>query len=122
MKKKIVICILVFLLLLFLLGLFYFRPKKKKLLWTIRSDRLNCPTVVLSLYSDNTYVIGDKEGTYSYDISKIISQNDQYEEDDIGPYILRTQEGKTYYVYDTNKYLMDFLKSIDVNLDTCQTF
>ncbi len=104
------------------LVLFYFRSPKKILLFTIQSERIDCPAVVLSVYSDNTYVIGDKKGTYSYDVSKIISKNNRYEETDLGPYILKNQNGKIYYIYDTNKEFQEFLESIDVNLDTCQNF
>lgn len=101
---------------------------KKELLFTIRSGRINCLTVVLKVYEDNTYDLETASnvkpttGTFTYDVKKIIENANKYEKNERGIYTLTTKKGETVTLYDTNKDLTDFLKEINVNLDTCIDF
>jgi len=103
----------------------------RKLLFEVHSSRINCPTVSLNVYDDNTYrytytygINGEKpkyiEGIYSYDISKLIQNINNYNipENNIGPFLL-TISDKNYEVYDNNLELQAFLQSININLDKC---
>ena len=98
-------------------------------LFEVYSDRLNCPTVNLKVYDDGSYryyKINNRyeEGKYTYNISKILNNLDQYDVpiNNIGPFILKDNSGNTYVLYDNNIELKEFLKSININLDECMSF
>lgn len=104
--------------------------KESDLVLEIQSNRLNCPTPLLKLYSDNTYeyhytyntdgnILIPKSGTYNYDISLILDSVDKYPELDTGPYVLTDESGVKYSVYDNNLELTDLLSEIGLNLDQC---
>ncbi len=101
-----------------------------KLSYTISYNGIDCPTPTLYLYSDNTYEyydtfgIGNKKltpktGTYNYDIKKIISNIDKYEENSAGPYSIKEENGKNYITYNTNTELQELLTSLDITLEKC---
>ena len=91
----------------------------KKLVFSIYSARVNCYTISLYVYDDNTYQFGNVWGKYSYDVLKILNNIDKYDENDHGPFILTDSNNKEFWLYDNNIELIDFLESIDVSLDTC---
>ncbi len=122
MKKIIIGSSIAFLIIAVILMGTLLNPKERNLLFEIYSDRLDCYTVLLKVYDNNTYQVEDKKGTYSYDVSQIIQKNNQYQKDEKGPFILKYHDGKVYNVYETNVELMEFLDSIDVNLDTCHSY
>lgn len=93
----------------------------------IYSGRINCKTIKLKVYDDNTYKVihgydNQEEiistGTYKYDVTKILRNNHKYINDN-APYYLIDEDGKSYEIYDTNEELIKFLEEIDINLDTC---
>lgn len=94
----------------------------------IVSNRINCQTIKLIVKDDKTYKIVygynneeeiSKEGTYSYDVSKIVSNNKMYDVNKHGTFKLTAMDGTVYEIYDTNEDLNKFLEEIEVNLDTC---
>lgn len=100
-------------------------------LYAISSNRLNCHTVTLMLYSDNTYRYyytygnGDGEpkyiqGEYNYDVNKLIDNLDNYEDDGNGPFII-TNYTDNYVTYGNNKELSELLGMLDLDLDVCLT-
>lgn len=101
----------------------------KELLFKIKSSsRVNCPTGELKVFNDNTYefVTGYTEdgeiittGTYTYDINMFLNNLDSGEESILEPFDLTTKDDKYYPIYDTNKYLQEFVSEIDVYLDNC---
>lgn len=104
---------------------------EEKLEYTIISNRVNCPTVSLALYSDNTYryyytygTLTENqqylEGEYTYEASKIMDKINVYEDDGMGPYIIEHKED-TYITYGSNLELRELLDSIGLNLDVCLT-
>lgn len=104
-------------------------PKEdtKELLFTLKSIKIDCQTVLLTVYDDGTYELQEKlpftstptTGKYTYDVTKIVANNDKYEPNDKGYFILTKSSGEEIKIYDSNKDLTDFLKEINVNLDTC---
>ena len=101
-----------------------------KLTYTISYNGINCPTPTLYLYSDNTYEyyytfgtdnekLIPKTGTFNYDITKIISNIDKYEENSFGPYLIKEENGKNYTTYNTNTELQELLTSLDIKLKKC---
>ena len=103
---------------------------KAKLTYTISYNGINCPTPTLYLYSDNTYEyyytfgtdnekLIPKTGTFNYDITKIISNIDKYEENSFGPYLIKEENGKNYTTYNTNTELQELLTSLDITLEKC---
>ena len=101
-----------------------------KLTYTISYNGINCPTPTLYLYSDNTYEyyytfgtdnekLIPKTGTFNYDITKIISNIDKYEENSFGPYLIKEENGKNYTTYNTNTELQELLTSLDITLEKC---
>ena len=101
-----------------------------KLTYTISYNGINCPTPTLYLYSDNTYEyyytfgtdnekLIPKTGTFNYDITKIINNIDKYEENSIGPYSIKEENGKNYTTYNTNTELQELLTSLDITLEKC---
>ena len=91
-----------------------------KLLFSIKSLRLNCYTKTLYVYVNNTYVYGDINGSYDYDVNKIIESIDKYEVNEHGPFVLKYNNNDLY-LYDNNNILQEFLNSININLDECAT-
>ena len=64
------------------------------------------------------------EGKYSYDIMQIIkhstdANNFQFTNDNIPKYEIFSGNGYNFVTDDDNKYLTDFLKSINVDLSQC---
>jgi len=105
--------------------------KLENLIFDVHSSRFNCLTVSLNVYNDNTYryiytygINGEKpkykEGIYTYDVSKLLTNINNYDipEKNIGPFIL-TMNDKSYEIYDNNIELQEFLQSISINLDKC---
>ena len=101
-----------------------------RLSYTISYNGINCPTPTLYLYSDNTYEyyytfgtdnekLIPKTGTYNYDIKKIISNIDNYEENSFGPYSIKEENGKSYTTYNTNNELQELLSSLNITLEKC---
>lgn len=101
-----------------------------KLLYSINYNGIDCPTPTLYLYEDNTYEyfytmstddekLIPKTGSYNYDISKLISNINNYEDNDIGPYYIKAYNGESYTTYNTNKELQDLLKELNIQLEKC---
>ena len=104
--------------------------KKSDLILEIQSNRVNCPTPLLKLYSDNTYEyyytyneddkgLLPKSGTYNYDASLILKSVGKYPELDSGPYVLTDSSGVKYAIYDNNIELHELLAEINLLLDKC---
>lgn len=102
----------------------------KKRLFTLTSSRLDCESVKLEIYDDNTYQYFDskypngefiltKTDTYSYDVINIIKNKDQYPKNEHGPYQLVNDKNETFNIYDNNQELNEFLNSIGLSLDQC---
>ena len=96
-----------------------FKDDNKNLIFSIRSSRVNCYTNELRVYDDNTYTFGKSNGNYDYDVYKILNNIDNYSPNEHGPFILKDSNDKKYYLYDNNVELNEFIKTIDVFLDTC---
>ena len=109
----------------------YFDAIDERKLFEISSNRLDCETVTLLVYSDNRYkyIYGYdstteewkfKQGTYAYSMDKFMqSLKEPAIPDHLGPYYLWDREGKRYTLYDTNKEFKSFLESIHLDLDVC---
>lgn len=102
--------------------------KDKELIMEITSIRLECEAVKLRLYNDNTYEYifstkdtGYKTGVYNIDTNKLIDNINNYEKDNIGPYII-TANNKKYEIYDTSIELKELLSSINIELDKCISY
>jgi len=140
MKNKFVVFIIIFLIfLLAIIGFDYKNNKDKELIdenkttqninsFEIYSMRLNCHTIKLEVKNDKTYkvIYGyknneeiSKDGKFIYDVSKIVDNNYKYEDSEYGAYSLKTIDGKTYNIFASNQDLINFLKEIDIDLDTC---
>jgi len=111
------------------------------LLFTI-SASINCIPVELRFYNDTRYELYDTykvpkdeanpnqnlkliyseptiTGTSNYNILKIIENSKKQEK--VLTYEIRTGQGEIYTTDASNQYLMEFLDSINVNLDVCAT-
>ena len=140
MKNKFVVFIIIFLIfLLAIIGFDYKNNKDKELIdedkttqninsFEIYSMRLNCHAIKLEVKEDKTYkvIYGyknneeiSKDGKFIYDVSKIVDNNYKYEDSEYGAYSLKTIDGKTYNISASNQDLINFLKEIDIDLDTC---
>ena len=142
MKLKNILCvfwIISLVIILAILGVRYISVKDNILIlneeelknvsnFEISSNRINCQTIKLIVKDNKTYKIiygynNDKEineaGTYSYDVSKIVSNNKIYNKNEHGIFKLTAMDGTVYEIYDTNEDLNKFLNEIEVNLDTC---
>lgn len=100
---------------------------KKKLLFSLESTLLKCPSPILKVYDDNTYELYDtnrsentlsKSGTYNYNINNILNDIGQYEVDSDTTMILTDSDGYSHYL---NNYepLNQFLKSINIDINRC---
>ena len=49
-----------------------------------------------------------------YDITKIINNNDKYEESNYGLYLIEDSNGNEYDIYYTNMEMQEFLESLDI--------
>ena len=103
-----------------------------KLSYIISYDGINCNTPTLYLYSDNTYEYYDtfntnngklipKTGVYNYDIIKLISNIDKYEEN-YYPYSIIDENGNNYVTYNTNIELKELLSSLNITLEKCLVY
>lgn len=117
-----------------------------KLAFTINVGRKECVPVSLAVYEDGTYELftayeacfpgqvctmmlkytNSKKGKYDYDIDKIIEASTDANElthsmDNLPEYEIYTRDGHLYTVEKgkKNKYLVEFLKQIKVDLNTC---
>ena len=103
----------------------------------------NCIPVQLGIHKDGKYILSTHykackfgyctsdlrytksiEGKYNYDIIQIIrhstdANNLQFTNDNIPKYEIFSGNGYNFITDDNNKYLTDFLKSINVNLSQC---
>jgi len=119
LNKKIIVLILIIILTIISL-LLYNIVDKPRLLYTIYSARINCPPSELLLYDNGTYKFSKNKGKYDYDINLIINNLDNYEENEHGPFVLIDEvNNKKYKVYDNNKEFINFVKSNNIELDTC---
>ena len=101
----------------------------KELLFKIySSSRVNCLTGELRVFSNNTYefVTGFTDngevietGNFIYDVNQILNNLNSGESNSIEPFTLITSDGITYDIYDSNKYLQEFVSEIGVYLDKC---
>ncbi len=103
-----------------------------------------CITVNLAVYKDNKYRLSTaykackpdqicnsdlrytkfKEGTYNYNIMEIIKHSSdanllQFNNDNLLVYEIYTGKGQRFITDEDNKYLKEFLKSINVDLSLC---
>lgn len=103
-----------------------------------------CITVNLSVYKDNKYRLSTaykackpdqicnsdlrytkfEEGTYNYNIMEIIKHSSdanilQFTNDNLPVYEIYTGKGQRFITNEDNKYLKEFLKSINVDLSLC---
>lgn len=102
-----------------------------------RTDTTDCTPVVLEVYNDGTYLYADKqapteelegysipvyssatEGTYEYDVLDIFLNLKQASEK---YYTITTGTYETYMTDKNNEALMDFLDTINVDLDACMS-
>ena len=103
-----------------------------------RADNTDCDSVFLEVYEDGTYrltttqvipedgedILGmivykdPVEGTYEYDIKEIFLNLKQVSEKE---YMITTGNNETYFTDKENSKLMEFLNTIDVDLDICMT-
>ncbi len=117
---------------------------EKGLIFTISMADKDCTPIKLDVYSENRYILYDsyescrpfqtctlmlqylepKTGTYDYDALKII--NNSKEEETRSKYnpkyeIYIGKNNKRYITDNNNKYLNEFLESLDINIDKCAT-
>ena len=96
----------------------------------IQSNMINCPTPLLKLYSDNTYLFYDtysdedgiftpKRGVYNYDINLLLGSIDKYPVLESGPYVLTDKLGVEYVVFENNMELQTLVSELGVNLNKC---
>ncbi len=106
------------------------------LLFQIKNRDIKCDTVKLEVYKDGTYKYYDTNlngsleevnevdyryadpmvGTYQYDITKIFNSIKRPSDK---TYVINTGKNEEYYTDINNKFLKEFLDSINVNLDLC---
>ena len=114
------------------------------LIFTVWIGKKDCVPVELAIYKNNKYKLFNEyescrpnqnctamlnysnsiEGKYSYDIMQIIkhstdANNFQFTNDNIPKYEIFSGNGYNFVTDDDNKYLTDFLKSINVDLSQC---
>jgi len=107
-------------------------------------NRIKCIPVQLNVYKNNKYILYTSyeackpnqicndmlkytesiEGKYDYDIIEIIkhsqdANNMQFTNDQLPKYEIYGGNGRMFITDDDNKYLIEFLKYINVNLNTC---
>lgn len=109
----------------------YFKKEVEgNLLFTIRYNNLNCPTVILNVNKDKTYNlitgasndnISSTNGTYDYNVTDIINSDD-ISFNAVYNYQITLADGTVEYIKDDNSKLKEFLTKINVNLETCQKF
>lgn len=108
------------------------------------TKRMDCISVNLDVYKDNKYRLStaykackpnqtctyelrytkSKEGTYNYNIMEIIKHSTdanllQFTNENMPEYEIFTGKGQLFITNNDNKYLKEFLKSIDVDLSVC---
>lgn len=103
--------------------------KADNLLYTISYYESNCIGPTLYLYNDNTYdyyykypnnneKLVPKTGTYNYDIQTI--NIDNVSKDKVSMYMIKDNLNNTAYTtYPKNDKLMEFLNSINVEMNVC---
>jgi hypothetical protein len=114
------------------------------LLFTISKGNKKCIPVQLSIYKNNKYILSTNyeackknqfctsilkytksiEGIYNYDIIQIIkhstdANNIQFNMENLPSYEIFTGNGYHFITDNDNKYLIEFLKSINVDLNKC---
>ncbi len=113
------------------------------LIFSINLGSKNCIPVQLSVYKNNKYIFHTSykackakycnsmlvytkfiEGKYDYDIMEIIKHSQdanyhQYTNDNLPVYDIFTGNGYNFITDKDNKYLIDFLKIINVDLEKC---
>lgn len=131
MKSSYVCSGLIFCLVILLgiIGFNYIENEKNitenNLLFEIKTENLNCETVRLKVYDNNTYKyyysVDNEEylfGKYTYDASNIIKNRNKNKTNN-GVYILTDKYGKKYEINGISKDLDILLKEINIELDTC---
>ena len=114
------------------------------LVFTVDVGTLDCVPVSLAVYNNNRYIFYTsykacpkgqvctsmlvytkmKSGTYDYDILKILRHSKdanmmQFTNDNLPKYNIYGGNNHHFITDDDNKYLLEFLKSIKVNLNKC---
>lgn len=114
------------------------------LIFTITTSNKNCIPIQLSVYKNNKYILYTEyeacksnqicnmmlkytksiEKKYDYDTIQIIkhsmdANNMQFTNDNLPQYEITAGNGYQFITDDDNKYLADFLKSININLNKC---
>ncbi len=114
------------------------------LLFSVRNGKKNCITVELSVLKNNKYILythykacpkgkvcnsmlvytKNKSGSYNYDVIEIIkhsidASNLQFTNDNLPDYEMFSGNGYQFITDKDNRFLKDFLKSINVDLDKC---
>lgn len=114
------------------------------LLFSIRSENTSCIPLFLNVYKNNKYVLYTKykackkwetcldileyadpiKGKYDFDLIEIIRHSTDanlhsYITGDFSNYTITSGKGYTFTTDDDNKYLKDFLKSLNINLKQC---
>ena len=114
------------------------------LVFVIWIGKRSCIPVQLSIYKNNEYILHTSyeackpnqvcnsmlkytksiKGKYDYDIIQIIkhstdANNMQFTNDSLPQYEIFSGNGYQFITDDDNKYLIEFLKSIDVDLNKC---
>ncbi len=99
----------------------------KKLYFSIQSARIDCDTVILKLYEDQTYeyiygskngTLVSKTGTYSLPISFLEDSRNEIP-DSIGPYRITFPSGEEKFLYDNTSSIHPFFTNLGINPDTC---
>ena len=116
------------------------------LIFVVNIGRRNCIPIQLSVYKNNKYILHTAykacrvgrvctselrytkfiEGTYNYDIIQIIKHSIdanhlQFNNNNLPEYEIFSGNGHQFVTDNNNKYLMEFLKSININLNKCAT-
>lgn len=100
----------------------------KKLLFTVTSNNLKCPSPTLYVYSDNTYEyyntyspkgekVKPKKGEYTFSTDLILKNIGEFEDQGI-KYIIEDSNNEKH-GFNNYQYLEDFLNEIDIKIDTC---
>ena len=131
MKSSYVSALIVFCLIVILgfIGFDYVKNKENitenNLLFEVKVGNLDCESVRLKVYDDNTYKyyysVNSEEyltGKYTYEVTNLIKDRNKNKINN-GLYILTDKYGKEYEVNGINEDLNNLLKEINIELDTC---
>ena len=131
-NKKTILIISLVLLLVVIIIVCLILKQKTTIYYEITYNGINCPTPYVEFSSDGTYEyyehygIGEnkpkpKNGSYKYNMDKLIENINNYEEDNKGPYTVKLSTGEEYTTYSTNKELRELLDGNNIVLEKCMT-